>query len=86
MPAYHFYINGVLDVWDLEGQDLIDDAAAKSEATRAFGEILQFEDSFLTAGHLTLSVMQSDRVVIDLVATASTEQVGAETFRIGAGG
>ena len=75
MPAYHFHVNDLLDPWDNDGQEFADDAAANVEARRAFSEILQFESGFAATGQLRLSVLQGDRLVMDLVATALTPSV-----------
>lgn len=75
MPSYHSHVNAILDPSDNDGQEFADDAAANVEARRAFSEILRFESSFATTGRLRLSVLEGDRRVMDLVATALTPAV-----------
>lgn len=74
MARYHFCIDGELADLDRDGEEFIDDDAARMSALRAFGEILRDERILLQSGSFSMSVTDAGgRSVIVLVAEATIQ-------------
>jgi hypothetical protein len=77
LPRYHFHVQDGVHVPDREGSELADVAAARAEAVRLLGELLQDRPGeFWNSGHLAVIVESegATRFVLRAAAEVGPEQ------------
>jgi hypothetical protein len=74
MPRYHFHAADGAPVHDMHGSELADEAAARAEALRYAGELLQWSPELLSArNQLRISVTGEDGALLFTIVTVLVE-------------